>query len=319
MKFITMQLSSTVTAARFRVSPQTLYFTLKKIMGKFADKIYNNGPAIGFCNICGKHRKLTRDHVPPKGSVKICEVELRTLVGHFSANQTKPSRLSQNGVNFRTICSVCNNEELGANYDPSLIEMVNSIGCYLKAEKELNLIIPSQTKISVQPQRVARAVVGHLLAFTNPKHLTKPPLESPYHDALREYFLNPQLSMPDRLDIYHWVYPSNVQVLINFHSVGVRSFKHLIMGSLMKFFPIGFWAVWDKPNEVNLNIPKLVENKQLGIDNEMSLSVNFKGIPRVNWPETPDSDGAILSSEGNSILATQRKIRGKKNKLHLPR
>jgi len=285
-------------------------------MGKFADKIFIKGPENGYCNICGSFGKLTRDHVPPKGCINICEVEFRTLIEHYSEIYTKP-KFSQNGINFKSLCNVCNNEKLGSRYDPSLIKMANDIGRYLKAEKELDLTIPSQTRITVQPQRVARAVVGHLLAFTNPKRLVKPPLSSPYHDLLREYFLNPQQSMPKELDIYYWVYPSNVQVLINFHSYSVDLFKHLIMGSLIKFFPIAFWAVRNTPKEVNLNVHKLLENKEIGLDDEVELDIKFHDLPRTEWPDTPDSNGAVLSSNGNSVLATERKIKKKKNKLHL--
>lgn len=285
-------------------------------MGKFADKILTKGPKNGYCHICGNFSKLTRDHVPPKGCIKIGEVELRSLLGHYSETQAKPS-FSQSGLNFRTICAKCNNDDLGIDYDPNLIEMANHIGRYLKAEKNINLSIPRQTNIKIKPQRVARAVVGHLLAFANPKRLHKPPASTPYHDTLREYFLNPHLQLPENIDIYFWVYPAHLHVLIDCHSVMVNFFKHLVMGSLLKFFPIAFWVVIDKPQEVSFNIPKLIENKKLSLDDETSISVNFKDIPRIQWPETPDKDGAIMSADGNSILAKKRKRN--KNKLHLAR
>lgn len=287
-------------------------------MGKASDKILIRGPIEGYCNICISHGKLTRDHVPPKGCTRICEVELRSLLAHYSESTYKPE-LSQSGLNFRTICEHCNNDLLGKEYDPNLIDFANTIGRFLKAEKEYNLYIPNETEITIKPQRVARAVVGHLLAFTNPQNLNKQPPNTPYHDALREYFLNPHSPLPDRLNIYCWVYPANTQVIIDFHAVAIGLFKHTIMGSLLKFFPLGFWAVWDKPNDVSINTPLLLENKHLGINDEIKFTIPFRGIPRIQWPETPDTNGAVLATTGHSVFATERIKNRKKNKMHLPR
>jgi hypothetical protein len=43
------------------------------------DKVLTRGSKDGYCRICKKHGNLTRDHIPPRGSITISPVELRTL------------------------------------------------------------------------------------------------------------------------------------------------------------------------------------------------------------------------------------------------
>jgi hypothetical protein len=86
-------------------------------------KIATRGSKTGICNICGMHGKLTEDHTPPKGSIKIGQVELQHIVNYLSNEKpASKGRLLQNGVKYRTLCSSCNNTYLGAKYDPAVIE-----------------------------------------------------------------------------------------------------------------------------------------------------------------------------------------------------
>ena len=38
------------------------------------------GPKIGHCNICDCYGRLTEDHVPPKGTLKVPQVDLLHIV-----------------------------------------------------------------------------------------------------------------------------------------------------------------------------------------------------------------------------------------------
>lgn len=75
--------------------------------------------AFGHCNICNRYAVLTRDHVPPKGSIKLQPVEIVSFLDRMQelapgrvnvygddALRTRLSRStkSQDGVKFRTIC-----------------------------------------------------------------------------------------------------------------------------------------------------------------------------------------------------------------------
>jgi hypothetical protein len=70
--------------------------------------IVTKGPKEGRCNICGEEGKLTEDHTPPKGCIKIKQVELHHIIQHLNAEQPQSKgRISQNGVKYRTLCARC--------------------------------------------------------------------------------------------------------------------------------------------------------------------------------------------------------------------
>ena len=80
------------------------------------------GPLRGRCNICGEEKKLTSDHVPPKGVNRFTRMELHSVSGALNAleGKKKKFRQFQNGVKFRSLCRDCNGGLLGKKYDPAL-------------------------------------------------------------------------------------------------------------------------------------------------------------------------------------------------------
>jgi hypothetical protein len=153
--------------------------------------IATKGSKHGICNICGEEGNLTEDHTPPKGCIKIGQVELQHIVNHLNAE--KPAgkgRLLQNGVKYRTLCHECNNTHLGANYDPAFISFVNNVGSYLKAKIALPRVIPTE----IEPQKVMRALLGHLAAQGVDRYRKGPDTE-----PLRDYFLDHTLPLPEHM------------------------------------------------------------------------------------------------------------------------
>lgn len=62
------------------------------------------GPKTGECNICRSHGTLTEDHIPPKGAIRITQMEMLHLIQVLSApSSSSKGRLSQDGVKFRTL------------------------------------------------------------------------------------------------------------------------------------------------------------------------------------------------------------------------
>lgn len=124
-------------------------------------KLITKGPREGHCNICDVHDKLTEDHVPPKGTIRIAQVEMLHIVDLLKANRPKKSRRSsQNGVKFRSLCATCNNHHLGHTYDPELISFTDQVTHFLKS----SVTLPPSTTVRIRPGYVTRAVLGHLLA-----------------------------------------------------------------------------------------------------------------------------------------------------------
>lgn len=267
------------------------------------------GDKEGYCNICGQFSQLTRDHIPPQGCVKPTPVELRTLTQYLSEPSEKPTT-SQSGLNILSICGNCNNNLLGTEYDPELIEVSKQVAGMVRVQRELGLSLPEKIDLSVKPQRLIRSVVGHILAGKLPI-AGKPPISAPFPDALRNYFLNQPSNIPDKLEVYYWVYPSNKQIVINSLGIGSAMGEGFIAGScLLKFFPLAFWIVWDKPASFPINFTRISQDKLKGLDETCEIVLDLRNIPPLNYPEVPGEGRYIMCRDDSTFLAQPKKPKG---------
>ncbi len=267
------------------------------------------GDKEGYCNICGKYSKLTRDHIPPQGCVKPTNLELRTLTQYLTEPNGKPVN-SQSGLNFLSICGNCNNNLLGTEYDPELIEVSRQVASLVRVTRELGLSLPEKIKLSVKPQRLVRAVIGHILAGKLPTP-GQPPVSAPFPDALRNYFLNTSSPIPKEIEVYYWVYPSNKQIVINSLGIGSATGEGFISGNcLLKFFPLAFWIVWDKPFSFPINFEKISNESFKGLDERCEIIVDLRNLSPLNYPEVPGESRVILVHDDSTVLAQPRKPKG---------
>ena len=267
------------------------------------------GDKEGYCNICGQFSQLTRDHIPPQGCVKPTPVELRTLTQYLSEPSEKPTT-SQSGLNILSICGNCNNNLLGTEYDPELIEVSKQVAGMVRVQRELGLSLPEKIDLSVKPQRLVRSVVGHILAGKLPI-AGKSPISAPFPDALRNYFLNQSSNIPDKLEVYYWVYPSNKQIVINSLGIGSAMGQGFIAGScLLKFFPLAFWIVWDKPASFPINFTRISQDKLKGLDETCEIVLDLRNIPPLNYPEVPGEGRYIMCRDDSTFLAQPKKPKG---------
>lgn len=266
----------------------------------------------GYCNICEKYGKLTDDHIPPKGSAKIGPVEIRTLSDHFSGQKTF-FHISQKGLIVTSICAVCNNYRLGKLYDPYLNKISHEIKALVRAFHERRLIWPDKLKITITPQRVARAVVGHLLAGNLSADKDNTPIKTPMLDGLRNYFLDASSPCPQHLEIYYWLYLGNDQKILKNVAIAIPGEQNLLFGELLKFFPLAYWVVWKKPNELQINLPKLIERKTVALDDTAEIDIDFRNIPRIDWPENPDNNMIILYCDDTTKVAIPKRQRKRRS------
>lgn len=273
-----------------------------KSLGK---RILNTGSSFGYCVICGEYSKLTRDHVPPKGCNNLNDVELNVLLP--SQKYSKIGTTSQGGAHYKTLCGTCNNTCLGGYYDPELVKLSNDITTLVLGAKSKTISLPESIYPFIKPQRIARSVVGHVLAANAVEETKKWPVEAPMRAAMREYFLDSSKDLPDQLDIYYWLYPSRKQVVVKGMGKLVISLSRNIVGDVIKFLPLGFWLVWDKPKDLNINLPRLVPNKNMGVDEVMQIKLNLYDVLPIDFPEKPFDDEAIALNTDHAVIATQKK------------
>ncbi|MCH8059491.1 MAG: hypothetical protein IIA11_03425 [Proteobacteria bacterium] len=167
--------------------------------------------------------------------------------------------------------------------------------------------MPNEITVVLRPQKIARAVVGHLLAANAVEEAKTGIVSAPFPDALRRYFLNDEEALPDNIDIYWWIYPYRRQVVIK--GAGKMTMKGggTIFGHILKFLPLGFWVLWERPAHVSLQVPTLVPDKRMGIDEVAQTSIALNSPPPLDFPEAPMDDEATLMHAESTSVGTPRK------------
>lgn len=250
-------------------------------MGKYSEGIskrFEHTKIIeGYCLICGSHRRLSQDHVPPKGAITITKVEQRHVTEVMGVGVSKVKGvLSPNGSKFKTVCHECNNRHLGGN-DDEVARVCKSLTAKIKdyfayANHPFSTI---QTDVNVK--KFARAMIGHILAATSVNECKEVPGDSPYINPLREFVLGNDSAIESTHDIYYWFYPYNKHVSAKF--VGFRNEGHLAIISILSFFPISFMVT--KKNEGTFP----AHSRQLRLnDNELTLDLSSRGYPFSEFP-----------------------------------
>lgn len=250
-------------------------------------RIETRGPARGQCNICGEEARLTVDHVPPRSCRVIGNGELRSLVERLAPDSRPPrgARQLQNGVSYRSLCTHCNTEMLGGEYDPALAEFCARV----RAIAESRLELPDALTVRVRPQRVIRSLLGHMAAQGVNRYL-----KGPITEPLRDYLLDSTAALPEAIRVYYWLYPFRGQVL-------VRDAVRIRMGSddpilfwLLKFSPLAFMATFDETGDAASRLTRLDPYGCEPIDTEVDVSLALRPLVHEFWPEAPDGDGAVM-------------------------
>ena len=159
------------------------------------------------CNICSQTADLSWDHIPPKFCNNDSAKEYMVALGIKDKlkNQNPFPLTVQNGVKYRSICTHCNNQLLGIDTDPAYKLLVESIIRCIQS----NLALLDAFEIDVQVNRLARSVVGHMLASKN------------FYDndctidkQLRQYFMDTTLNPPACMQLYCFLYPYETTMIV---------------------------------------------------------------------------------------------------------
>lgn len=259
--------------------------------------------ALGKCNICQKEGPLTNDHIPPKGVQKIPQVDLMhvTHALHAQPPIKRVGRYFQNGVQYQSICSGCNNTVLGTWYDPDLIEMCNSVTAIISNR---SVALPTIVKVATRPGGVARAVLGHILSLGLDRNETTPTLE-----RIRNFVLDSNASMPDGILIHYWVYPYPRLVAIRDAVRSNLGFGQHYVFWCLKFFPLAFLVSIENEHEELIMHPRLNDRIFGSGLFRTDVPIHLYGLPPQNWPEAPDDSGVILFGEDAMVATSRQKNR----------
>ena len=243
-----------------------------------------------------------------KGPVNIRPVEIRSVAQNFSQNSK--GCVSQNGVKFRTICAKCNNELLGHLYDPELIRLTDEVSLFLRTRTEHNLRFPPKQTFEVKSQKLLRSLVGHTLSGFIVDNEKNQPVEDTVSGRITHLFPRSHLTNSREADRLLLASPfrkpgHNQRVWPNVSQLQ----GHDPGGDLIKFFPIAYWIVWDKPAHLRINRSELGVRKNMGIEDTEKLTMDFDKIPDVKWPENPANDQMILLCNQSASFSTIRRTK----------
>lgn len=264
----------------------------------------------GRCNICGEHAQLTDDHVPPQAATaqQKRSVRILTLPEHLDIERDTRvfSRRSQNGLKFRTLCRTCNGDLLGAKYDPELAAFSRDVGKIVSAE---HLHLPPRIAVEVHLGRLARAVVGHLLAAEVREDMSNEPRGGPFVSAMRDYFLDEDAPWPKSMHLFFWPTPISWQAV--FRGVGItRLFREpgcFTIGDFLKYWPVGFWLTCDADPAMALRGRRLIQLHPECEDSRrgsvLKLFSRQNDWHRADWPEALLEDECIFLTDTMCYLA----------------
>ncbi len=254
----------------------------------------NGKKTYGECRICGRIGALTDDHVPPKfwnnGMIKYYSQALG-MKDPDKAKTLFPWQ-ARKGIVYHTICEKCNNELLGGNADNALKEFIDMIKSGQSA-CESNIL-----NCNVYVNRVARAVVGHLLSakdyFDDTTKIDK---------KLRDYFLNTNTLPPKDMQLFFFYYPYNyIVVARDIVIINSNGAKNLI--SCLYSYPVAFILSCDGKN-LDTKLDNLFSYCTEDIDEKKNVQFDYSSVidQQTNsfkdyaWP----INGALCVVAGKSI------------------
>lgn len=280
------------------------------------NRFRRHGPKIGYCVLCRKKRRLSKDHVPPASCGNKKDVIRQTISTFFEhEGDRKPHPTIQGGSHFRTLCSTCNSL-LGKEYDTELKSLYDHVSALFRA-REQGFFLPPKGEFPIKPQRLARCILGHMLA-AYPVEAVLDDEQLPIEETISSYVLNPSSSLPADLNLYYWYYPYSPTVVANTMGKMILFPDRTVSftTSLLKFTPFAFWLVFKKPEGLRIHFPTLASGENRGLDEEAGFILDFERATSQHWPEMPRSNEATLTSEPMTSISIPKP---KKPSRHVPK
>lgn len=233
----------------------------------------------GYCVICGKYGRLSKDHVPPQGSITVTKVEQVHLTEVFGLKTDLVKGIpSMNGSKFRTICRECNMTALGEN-DGEIADV-----CKALTRKISHFFRAANSPVShvytpFNAVKYCRAMIGHILAATSVTECRREPCETPYFTPLQHFVLGDDHALDDTHDIYYWFFPHKYHQSIKIFSVANEGNQCSM--SILSFFPLAFLLTEKGKGIYPAGAMKLeLSDKSLFVDLS-ALNIDFSTFPAV--------------------------------------
>lgn len=208
----------------------------------------------GMCHLCGKHVKLTFEHVPPKSANNKERAKLLTGKEIFNVKKLKEGKSliyinHQQGAGDYTLCRECNNNT-GDWYAKEYIKFANEIGYILTKQIDINTakgIVLDSNKLYFQ--RIIKQILCMFLSTIQPEYVME------FKD-IRDFVLNKEETKFDKkryrinmylLKKYEISHSGVINLLVKENETTI--IRKL---AIMNLYPIGF-ILEIEPNEKNID------------------------------------------------------------------
>ena len=166
------------------------------------------------------------------------------------------------------------------------------------------IILPPRVPIVCQPQQLARAVIGHLLAADIREDMASPPRKGAMRDDMRMFFLDESADLPPTLHLFFWPYIAVRQAI--FSGVGLLLGNNTVVGDFLKYFPLAFWLACEPPQAVidrwrDRELP--VRGCSINASRSVLIPTRRCDTFRSNWPEVPGDSEMLLINDGLCFVA----------------
>jgi hypothetical protein len=242
----------------------------------------------GYCRLCGKLRKLTEEHVPPRNSGNVTTVKSYRdqLLVNLDSN-TKPF-LRAGGVSFKTLCEKCNSF-LGHNYVTEFSSFSKSSGNFLSQVSGSDF----SNVLRIRPACIMKQIISMFIAIN-------PVTWSDLNQELRDYVLNVDFTrIPEAYKIYAYYNNTNIIRYDRFLGIQNISTNMLYTFSNITYPPLGFMLT-DNSQPKFANITDVTYFTRYRFTDIIDYVVNFATL-NINLGMQPEPYEIIYTNLGETL------------------
>ncbi len=232
----------------------------------------------GYCQICGEHGRLTKDHVPPKGAIHLTKVEQKLMSDVYNSDPEKKIKgvKADGGSYFQTICRKCNGDRIGVN-DVEVSRVYKELHDKVVAHISSPFAYSNMISVTVDATKFLRAMVGHVLSATTSRLCEEPLNKETPDQKLRDFVLGDNSALTDNYDIYYWYYPYRRH--ISARHVGFHNNGHTTVVNCLHFFPMAFLITLKNEGTYPAQVRKLSMS-----DTRIDLDISARNLGYAQFP-----------------------------------
>ncbi|MBN6111546.1 hypothetical protein [Xanthomonas bonasiae] len=152
--------------------------------------------------------------------------------------------------------------------------------------------------IRIQPQLVARGVLGHMSSVGLNR----------YDERHSQHLFDDRSDLLDQVRLHYWVYPYSGRTVLRDFALGILGGGGSSAIYILKAYPMAFAMVWNKDFQFEDRQPRSFDQfASIEPDQEVDLPLEFVGLPGQVWPEHVQGNTIALLHSDGAFVATEKR------------